>query len=63
MQELDVIHFGSVAENNWESLFRLTELFRKVAIEVGENLGYVYPEDLHTRMMEYVLKVKDRVMP
>jgi aminoglycoside 6-adenylyltransferase len=31
-------------EENWDALFRTMELFRRVAIEVGDALGYRYPQ-------------------
>ena len=30
----------------------------QVAIEVGEHLGYVYPEALHRRVAEYVDRIR-----
>ncbi len=63
LQEWDMIHFGSVSENNWESLFKMLKLFGEVAREVGKELGYNYPEDLDKRMMVYLEKVKDKEIP
>jgi len=36
---------GTGIEENWEALFRTTALFRRVALEVGDALGYPYPQD------------------
>ena len=36
---------GTSIEENWEALLRTTALFRRVAIEVGDALGYPYPQD------------------
>ena len=44
---------GAIAEN-WEALFRTMALFRRVAIEVGHALGYIYPHDLDQRVTAYV---------
>jgi aminoglycoside 6-adenylyltransferase len=60
LQEWDMIHFGGVNKNNWESLFRILRLFSEVAREVGKELGYSYPEDVDKRMMDYVEKVKNK---
>lgn len=37
---------GPGIEENWEALFAMTALFRRVAIEVGQALGYSYPQEL-----------------
>ncbi len=35
---------GDAADEGWEALFRTTALFRRIAIEVGDALGYEYPQ-------------------
>jgi aminoglycoside 6-adenylyltransferase len=40
-------------------LFTTIALFRKVALQVGEQLGYEYPNELDERMMNYLQKVKN----
>jgi aminoglycoside 6-adenylyltransferase len=57
--ELESTYTGSELEANWEAMFKTIGLFRKVAIEVGGLLGYVYPHDLDRRMISYLLKVKN----
>jgi aminoglycoside 6-adenylyltransferase len=47
------------AEDDWDSLFRIIALFRKVAREVGDELGYLYPEELDRRVVKYLHKVKE----
>jgi aminoglycoside 6-adenylyltransferase len=42
-QELEATYAGPNLAANWDSLFRLGALFRRVATEVGEALGYTYP--------------------
>ena len=37
-------YVGTDVEENWDALFRTMELFRRVAIEVGDALGYRYPQ-------------------
>lgn len=49
---------GGIAEN-WEALFRTMALFRRVAIEVGQALGYTYPHDLDRRVTAYIRAMKD----
>lgn len=41
--ELASTYVGVEIEENWNALFRLTALFRRVASEVGAALGYPYP--------------------
>jgi aminoglycoside 6-adenylyltransferase len=57
--ELENTHAGSGAEADWESLFRIIKLFRRVAREVGERLGYAYPEDMDARVVKYLNMVKN----
>jgi aminoglycoside 6-adenylyltransferase len=49
---------GAGLQENWVALFRTIALFRKVALEVADHLGYEYPHDLDRRMMAYLEKVK-----
>jgi aminoglycoside 6-adenylyltransferase len=44
--ELRATYVGPDLDENWDALFRTTTLFRKVATEVGEALGYTYPQDV-----------------
>ncbi|MDQ3672208.1 MAG: aminoglycoside 6-adenylyltransferase [Actinomycetota bacterium] len=44
--ELAATYVGIDIEDNWNALFRTTALFRRVATEVGEALGYAYPLDV-----------------
>jgi aminoglycoside 6-adenylyltransferase len=57
--ELESTYTGAELAANWDALFKTMVLFRKVASEVGERLGYVYPHDLHRRVVTYVEKVKN----
>jgi len=36
-------------------------LFRQVAIEVADDLGYAYPDDLDQRVTAYVREMKDLI--
>ena len=44
--ELASTFAGTGVEDNWDALFRTTALFRRVATEVGDALGYAYPENV-----------------
>lgn len=56
--ELERTYTGAGLEENWEALFRTIELMRRVAREVGENLGFTYPAELDQRVVTYLLKVR-----
>jgi aminoglycoside 6-adenylyltransferase len=45
---------GPGIEENWEALFAMIALFRRVAIEVGEALGYAYPQELDRGVTTYL---------
>lgn len=57
--ELESTYTGAGLEANWEAMFRTIALFRKVAIEVGDRLGYAYPHNLDRRTVAYLQKVKN----
>jgi aminoglycoside 6-adenylyltransferase len=56
--ELENTYTGSTIVDNWQALFRTMALFRKVAMEVGQGLGYEYPLDLDERVTAYVQKMQ-----
>jgi aminoglycoside 6-adenylyltransferase len=57
--ELEATYTGAGLEANWEAMFRTIALFRRVAIEVGERLGYAYPHDLDRRAVAYLERVRN----
>jgi aminoglycoside 6-adenylyltransferase len=59
IKELEGTCVGFEAEANWEALFRLIKLFRKVTQEVGRRLGYAYPSEIDSRVLKYLYKIKD----
>jgi aminoglycoside 6-adenylyltransferase len=56
--ELETTYTGAGLEANWDALYRSIALYRRVAVEVGDHLGYVYPHDLDRRAVAYLQKVK-----
>jgi aminoglycoside 6-adenylyltransferase len=56
--ELEATYVGPGLEQNWAALFGMIDLFRRVAQEVGEALGYRYPHEIddlvtaHARAMK-----------
>ena len=51
-------YVGPDIEDNWAALFRSTSLFRRVAMEVGDALGYAYPQPLDDRVSAYLDAVR-----
>lgn len=58
--QLEDTYAGADIAANWEALFRTMALFRRVAMEVGERLGYVYPLDLDQRVTDFVKNMQQR---
>jgi aminoglycoside 6-adenylyltransferase len=56
--ELESTYCGPGIEENWEALFRTITLMRRVATEVGQHLGYTYPQALDQRVMDYLTRVR-----
>lgn len=52
--QLEDTYVGAGIAENWEALFKTITLFRQVATEVGEELGYAYPQDLDERVVQFV---------
>lgn len=52
--DLEATWVGAGVEENWRALFAMTALFRRVAREVGEALGYTYPESLDVGVTAYL---------
>lgn len=57
--QLESTYTGAGRQENWKAMFRTIDLFRKVAIEVGDRLGYAYPHDLDRRTVAYLQRVKN----
>jgi len=57
-QELEATYAGADEQDNWDALFKTIALFRRVAIEVGDRLGYPYPHELDRRVMAYLRRVQ-----
>jgi aminoglycoside 6-adenylyltransferase len=61
--ELESTYVGAGIEENWAALYKTIELFRKVAIEVADDLGYEYPQDLYERVVDYLQRVHEKGSP
>lgn len=51
---LERTYVGPDIAENWEALFATTALFRRVAGEVAQALGYAYPEELDRGVSAYL---------
>ena len=58
--QLEDTFAGADIADNWASLFDTIALFRRVAIEVGEGLGYIYPHDLDQRVTAFIKDMQRR---
>lgn len=56
--ELERTFTGAEIEGNWKALFATIALFRRVAAQVGDQLGYKYPFQLDERMMDCLRRVQ-----
>jgi aminoglycoside 6-adenylyltransferase len=57
--DLEQTYTGAELESNWTALFQTINLMRRVAIEVGEAMGFHYPDELEQRVRIYLHRVKD----
>ncbi len=57
--DLESTYTGAGIEENWRALFRLIDLMHKAGVEVGEKLGFAYPESIEQRIREYLGKMKN----
>jgi aminoglycoside 6-adenylyltransferase len=56
--EVEATFVGPGTEENWQALFRTGALFRRVAVEVAEHLGYAYPHEMDAGMVAYWERVR-----
>jgi len=56
--ELEGTYAEAGIKENWAALFKTMALFRRVAIEVADCLGYDYSHDLDAGVTAYVKKMK-----
>jgi aminoglycoside 6-adenylyltransferase len=57
--QVESTYVGAGIEANWDALFRTLALFRQVAVEVAEQLGYDYPHDMECHVVAYARQVRD----
>ena len=57
--ELEDTYVGAATSENWDAMWLTISLFAKVARQVGDALGYAYPEEMHQRCEKYFRWVQD----
>ena len=60
-REIEASYAGGGLEENREALFRTVALYRRVAVEVAEQLGYRYPDDLDRDVTAFARRMLDNV--
>jgi aminoglycoside 6-adenylyltransferase len=50
---------GAGIEDNWAAFFKMASLFRRLARQVGANLGYEYPDELDSKVMQFCTKIRE----
>lgn len=61
--QLEDCYAGAGIEENWEALFNTVALFRRVATDVADHLGYTYPLDLDQRVTAYSQSMRQVTHP
>ena len=61
LADLAATYTGLTAGETWQALFATIALMRKAATEVGDRLGYPYPQDIERRMMDYLTAVRNLI--
>jgi aminoglycoside 6-adenylyltransferase len=52
-------YVGSDPAANWAALFATTDLFRRVATELADGLGFAYPHAVDERLAAYLRAIRD----
>lgn len=50
---------GAEIEENWAAFFNLLKLFRKLAMQVGQELGYDYPSKLDADVSTFCMQIRE----
>lgn len=56
--ELTQTYVGPEIEANWDALFRTTALFRRVAREVADALGFTYPQRMDDQVSAHLAAIR-----
>ena len=58
-EQFEATYTDAEPSSNWSALFRSIDVMHRVAVEVGDHLGYRYPEQLEHRVLAYLRKVRE----
>lgn len=58
-KQFEATYTDAELNSNWTALFRSIDVMRRVAVEVGDHLGFRYPEQLERRVLAYLQKVRE----
>lgn len=56
--QVEAAYAGASMDENWRALMQTLAVFRRVAGDVGAQLGYEYPDELHARVAAYVEQIR-----
>jgi aminoglycoside 6-adenylyltransferase len=56
--KLAATYVGSGVDENWDALFAIVALFREIAIDVANGLGFSYPQPLEDQMVQLLRDVR-----
>ncbi|MEW5940325.1 MAG: aminoglycoside 6-adenylyltransferase [Chloroflexota bacterium] len=59
MSQIELTYADANFENTWQSLFRMSDLFRRIAHEVAASFGYEYPQGDDDRVSAHLRHVKE----
>jgi len=59
-QEYEQTFTGSDIEENWEVFFRITKMFRRMAKELSEVLGYNYPQEVDEEVTRFCVIIRKK---
>ena len=58
-REIEATFAGADREENWQAMFRIGELFGRLASQVGAELGYIYPHELQRDVTAYLQEIRE----
>ena len=61
--DLEDTYTGAGLEENWDVLDKTIALMHKAASEVGDRLGFPYPEEMERKTVAYLQKIKNLPHP
>ena len=60
-RQVSATYVGADVDENWEAMFLMMKVFGAIAREVGDALGYRYPQELEDRVTELVEAMRSGV--